>query len=66
MKGRREAELGHEGQILFMVNKIRKDHPCMSAREIYFKLNPQGMGRDKFEAFCFDNGLPGKEAEKLP
>ena len=65
MKGRREADLGHEGQILFMVNKIRKDHPCMSAREIYFKLNPQGMGRDKFEAFCFDNGYRVKKPKNF-
>ncbi|MFO7978934.1 MAG: hypothetical protein R6U64_09760, partial [Bacteroidales bacterium] len=43
--------------ILPLVRKIREDHPCMSAREIYFKIRPSHMGRDKFEQFCFDNGF---------
>ena len=29
----------------------------MSAREMYRKVNPQTMGRDRFEAFCFSLGL---------
>ena len=56
MKQRRDNRMCEGEQILFLVNKIRQDHPCMSAREIYFKLKPQGMGRDKFEAFCFEHG----------
>lgn len=44
-------------QLLAVVNQIRKDHPRLSARQIYFMIKPQSMGRDKFEAFCFKNGL---------
>lgn len=53
---RRENQLNESEQVLMLVNKIRKDHPCMSVRDIYFKLKPQGIGRDKFEQFCFDRG----------
>ena len=40
-----------------IIEQIRKDHPKMSAREMYFKINPSCMGRDKFESFCFDHGF---------
>lgn len=62
MMKRREQQ---QGQILLLVNKIRKDHPCMSVREIYFKLNPQDMGRDKFEAFCFARGYRVKKQKNF-
>lgn len=57
MLKRRETRQGQAGQVLMLVNSIRQDHPCMGVREIYFKLNPQGMGRDKFEQFCFERGF---------
>jgi putative transposase len=44
------------GQLLYLVDQIRKDHPRMAVREIYSKINPSGMGRDKFEQLCFDHG----------
>lgn len=56
MMKRRNRDLATAEQVLFLVNKIRKDHPHMSVREIYFKLKPPGMGRDKFEHFCFERG----------
>lgn len=56
MLKRRGMRMDESEQILMLVNRIRKDHPCMSAREIYFKLNIKSMGRDKFEQFCFDHG----------
>jgi hypothetical protein len=56
MLNRRERQLDEAEQVLMLVNEIRRDHPSMSVREIYFKLNVQGMGRDKFEQFCFDHG----------
>jgi putative transposase len=62
---RREKQLDEAQQILFLVNRIRKDHPCMAAREIYFKLNPQGMGRDKFEQFCFERGYRVKKQKNF-
>lgn len=44
-------------QLLRMIGEIRKEHPEMGARQLYFMLNPTSMGRDKFEVFCFENGL---------
>lgn len=44
-------------QLLPIIHKVRKDHPRMSARDIYFLLRPSNMGRDQFEKFCFDSGL---------
>jgi len=39
-----------------LINEIRQDHPRMSARDIYIKLQPGCMGRDQFERFCMDSG----------
>lgn len=44
-------------QLLKVVQDIRKEHPEMGARELYFMIKPNFMGRDKFELFCFQNGL---------
>lgn len=57
MRQRKINSLEENEMILPLVRKIRKDHPCMSAREIYFKIRPSHMGRDKFEQFCFNNGF---------
>jgi len=65
MLKRREMQLDEAEQILLLVNRIRKDHPCMAVREIYFKLNPQGMGRDKFEQFCFERGYRVKKQKNF-
>jgi putative transposase len=45
-----------KGQILYLVDQIRNDHPRMSVREIYGKLKLLTIGRDKFEALCYANG----------
>lgn len=44
-------------QTLFLVQKIRMDHPTMGVREMYHKLNPGGMGRDIFESLCMNGGF---------
>jgi hypothetical protein len=44
-------------QILVLVHQIRKDHPTMGMREMYFKLSPEGIGRDHFEQLCIANGF---------
>ena len=44
-------------QLLPIIREIREDHPMLSSREIYKKIHPQTMGRDRFEAFCFDHGF---------
>jgi putative transposase len=44
-------------QLLSLIDEIRREHPEMGARELYFMIKPKSMGRDKFETFCFENGL---------
>jgi transposase InsO family protein len=43
-------------QLVPLINEIRRDHPRMSARDLYLKLKPSFMGRDQFERFCMDSG----------
>lgn len=46
-----------EEQILMLVYRVREDHPTMGLRDIYFKITPIGMGRDRFEILCKQSGL---------
>lgn len=39
-----------------IVSQIRADHPAMSVRKIYHKINPDFMGRDQFIAYCRAQG----------
>lgn len=50
-----------EGQLLVLITQIRKDHPTMSMRSMYYKINPPDLGRDKFEIFCIGYGLRSKQ-----
>lgn len=43
-------------QLLPILRELRSDHPKMSCREFYYMLRPSSMGRDRFEAFCYDHG----------
>jgi putative transposase len=43
--------------LLEPIKGIRKNHPRMSSRMMYLRLAPQHLGRDRFEAFCFENGF---------
>ena len=56
-KLRRRSE---EKQLLLLVYQIRNDHPTMGVRDMYYKLCPQTMGRDAFEALCKAEGLSVK------
>jgi transposase InsO family protein len=56
MLGRRNYAQEETGQLLYLVDQIRKDHPRMAVREIYRKLMPSSMGRDKFEKMCLSHG----------
>jgi transposase InsO family protein len=38
-----EANLG------IIIHQIRRDHPTMSLRAMYYKINPHNLGRDAFE-----------------
>lgn len=44
-------------QIVHIVYQVRKDHPTMGIRDIYYKVRPSGIGRDHFEAICRSEGL---------
>lgn len=41
-----------EYQFLSLVHDIRKDHPTMCVRDMYYQLLPEYMGRDAFEDLC--------------
>jgi transposase InsO family protein len=56
MLKRRKYKLEEQEQLIPLINEIRRDHPRMSARDIYLKLQPKCMGRDQFERFCMDTG----------
>ena len=57
MMDRELAVRSEKQQLLVLVYQIREDHPTMGARDMYFKLRPQTMGRDRFEEFCREEGL---------
>jgi putative transposase len=44
-------------QLLLIIRQVREDHPKMSCRDMYRLIQPQFMGRDRFEAFCFEEGF---------
>ena len=58
---RRKYKLEEQEQLIPLINEIRRDHPRMSARDIYLKLQPSCMGRDQFERFCMDSGYRLKQ-----
>lgn len=61
MLKRRKYKYEEQEQLIPLINEIRRDHPRMSARDIYLKLQPSCMGRDQFERFCMDSGYRIKQ-----
>ncbi len=61
MLKRRQYKYEEQEQLIPLINEIRRDHPRMSARDIYLKLQPSCMGRDQFEHFCMDSGYRIKQ-----
>lgn len=49
--------MDEQQQLLPIISQIRADHPRLSARQMYVMINPQSMGRDKFEQFCYLYGF---------
>lgn len=47
----------HGQQVLKLIAGIRKDHPDMGLREMYYLIHPEWMGRDAFEALGKEHGL---------
>ena len=50
-------KLEEEENLRYLIPQIRKNHPTMGIRDLYFKIHPQTMGRDAFEAFCREEGF---------
>ena len=40
-----------------IVEQVRADHPTMGVRDIYYKMQPEGIGRDRFEDVCRETCL---------
>lgn len=51
---RRLKEHAYEHQLLFLIYEVRKDHPTMGSRDMWYLIKPDFIGRDKFELFCKD------------
>lgn len=50
----------YQEEVLYLreiIRQIREDHPTMCCRDMYFKINPVYMGRDRFEALCREYGF---------
>lgn len=54
---RRLKEHAYEHQLLFLIYEVRKDHPTMGCRDMWYFIKPDFIGRDKFELFCKRHGL---------
>jgi putative transposase len=65
MLSRRKYKYEEQEQLIPLINEIREDHPRMSARDIYVKLQPGCMGRDQFERFCMDSGYRIKKLKNF-
>lgn len=57
---RQLKQYSYEHQLLYLVYEIRSEHPTMGARDMYYLLQPEFIGRDAFERFCKLNGLMSK------
>lgn len=53
---RRLAQSSCEAYLNIIIAQVRKEHPTLSCRAMFYKIKPEGMGRNKFELFCFELG----------
>lgn len=57
----RQIRIEEEQKLLLqIIYELRSQHPTMGMRDMYYKIKPQTMGRDRFEAFCKENNLMSK------
>ncbi len=49
--------------IVELIRQIRKDHPTMCCRTMYYKINPSYVGRDRFESICRSFGFTAKQSK---
>ena len=41
--------MSYKANLGVLIAQVRKDHPTLSCRAMYHKIEPQGSGRDRFE-----------------
>jgi transposase InsO family protein len=56
-RARESKEFFQYERIKDMVTEVRKDHPRMGSRPIYYKLKITGIGINKFERYVSSSGL---------
>ena len=49
---RRMTNNEQTGYLSAIIAQIRADHPTLSCRAMYYKIQPENMGRDAFEQLC--------------
>lgn len=54
------SNLSLEADLRLIITEIRNDHPTMGCRDMYYMIQPEGMGRDRFEEFCKQEGYSAK------
>lgn len=47
----------YELLLLPIIGELREEHPGVAARQLYTILQPDCIGRDRFEKLCFENGF---------
>ncbi|MES2874941.1 MAG: IS3 family transposase [Bacteroidota bacterium] len=55
-----DRKLKEQGELLMLlplIAELREEHPGVAARQLYLILQPESIGRDKFESFCFEHGF---------
>lgn len=56
----RKRSIRYEAEVedlIQLLHQIRADHPTMNCRDMYYKINPLFVGRDKFEGLCKECGF---------
>ena len=59
------SKLELKAQLLPLLVKVRQDHPCMSARKIYYLLRPEGIGREGFIRWAYEEGFKLVKKKRL-
>lgn len=54
---RQESKLDELAQLEWLIYQIRDDHPGMGAEKLYYKMQPECVGRDGFLQFYRDKGF---------
>jgi putative transposase len=54
---RSSRQRDEEANLVQIIIQLRKDHPTMCCRDMYYKIHPLYIGRDRFEALCKTYGF---------